>query len=117
MANLTLSKRLKHIFWEPRYPNVGIEFASDSIRMVVVSVEQGRIALQQFDSEEVPTGAVEINPFKPNILKLDVMAEALKGLWFRNRFKSSKVCLLLQDRCALPFHVALEHPAGNRDER
>jgi type IV pilus assembly protein PilM len=64
----------------------------------------------------LPAGALEVTPFKANIHSVDVVAEALKALWSRNKFKSSRVCLLLPDRSALAFHVTMEHSARNHAE-
>ncbi len=54
--------------------------------------------------------------FKPNIHALEPVANSLKTLWSRNHFKSSRICLLLQDRCALQFQVNMEHPSTSQEE-
>jgi len=116
MKKPSLANRLKYLMFDPHYPDVGIEIDSNCIRLAVVSADKGSISLKHFDSEELPEGAVEISPLKLNVQKLDVVAEALKSIWSRNRFQTPKICLLLQDRAALTFHVQLEHPAANRQE-
>lgn len=111
-----MAARMKYWLKEPHYPNVGLEFNSDCIRLAAVSVDKGKIRIQHLDSEPLPAGAVEINPFKPNIHALEPVTHALQSLWSRNRFKSSRICLLLQDRCALPFQITLEHPSTSQEE-
>src|SRR5438874_7799173 len=101
MEKTSLAKKIRYTFVEPHYPQVGIEFNTDSIRLAVIGSEKKQLRLQHLDWIDLPPSAMEITPFKPNILQLDIVAEALKTLWQRNRFKSSKVCLLLQDRAAL----------------
>jgi len=108
--------KLKYMLMSPHYPDVGIEFNSDSIRLALISAEKGKIRVQQLDEEKLPPGTIEITPFKPNILSLETAAEALRKLWARSRIRSSKVCLLLQDRCALTFNVNLENPASRPEE-
>ncbi len=116
MAKTAFLDRLRHWLIEPHYPNVGIEFNSDCIRLAVVSSEKGNISVQHLDAEALPAGALEVNPFKPNIVALDLVSDALKRLWARNRWKGSRVCLLIQDRSALTFQITLEHPPSNRQE-
>ncbi len=101
---------------DPHYPDVGIEFNSDSIRLAVIAAEKGKIHVRHLDEEKLPAGAVEITPFKPNILSLEGAAEALRKLWSRSRLRASKVCVLLQDRSALTFNVSLENPASRPEE-
>lgn len=108
--------RVKYWMREPHYPNVGIEINSDAIRLAAIGVDKGRIRIQHLDSVELPPGSVEINPFKPNIHTIEPVAEALKTLWSRNRFKSSRICLLLQDRTALSFQIMMEQPAATEQE-
>jgi type IV pilus assembly protein PilM len=116
MSNTSFAQRLKYSLTEPHFSNVGIEINSDSIRLAVVVVENGKIVVQHLDAEALPPGAVEITPFKPNIHSIEILAEALKRIWSRNRYKTSKISLLLQDRVALTFNVALEHPAASSAE-
>jgi type IV pilus assembly protein PilM len=112
----TFLQRLKHTLNEPNFSNVGIEINSDSIRLAAIGVDNNRISVQHLDAEALSPGAVEITPFKPNINSIETVAEALKRVWGRNRFKNSKVCLLVQDRAALTFNVTLEHAAGSSAE-
>lgn len=108
--------RLKYWLSEPHYPNIGIEINSDAIRLAALSVDRGKIRIQHLDSVDVPAGAIEINPLKPNVHSLEPVAEALKELWARNRFKSSRICLLIQDRAALSFQVTMEQLASSEQE-
>ncbi len=64
----------------------------------------------------LPVDAVQINPFKPNIAEWEPVACALKDLWSRNRNRSPKICLLLQDRTALAFQMNLESVPENHEE-
>lgn len=116
MSGVSIGTRMKYWLKEPHYPNVGLEFNSDCIRLAVVNVDKGKIRIQHLDSEALPAGAIEINPFKPNIHALEPVTQALRSLWSRNRFKSSRICLLLQDRCALPFQITMEHPPTSQEE-
>lgn len=116
MRKTSLASKLKYMLVDPHYPNVAIEFNSDALRLAVVGVEKGMLFVQHLDSEKLPPGTLDISPFKPNINSLEAAAEALKSLWSRNRFKSSRICLLLQDRAALSFHLTMEHPAGNHQD-
>src|SRR5574341_2003412 len=84
--------------------------------MAVIRSDKGRLRLEHVDSEPLPSGAVEITPFKPNIVSLEETAEAVKALWMRCRYREPRICLLLQDRSALTFHVTLEKPPSNRNE-
>jgi type IV pilus assembly protein PilM len=113
MTQVSFGERLRHMLVNPQYPEVGIEFSSDCIRLAVSGTHKGKPVLVHLDREPLPPGAVEINPFKPNIQSIEPVANALKNLWSRNRVKPSRVSLLLQDRAALTFHVVLEHPAKN----
>src|SRR5205085_3483436 len=113
MEKLSLARKIRYKFMKPHYPQVGIEFNSDSIRLAVIGSENKRLQLQHMDWIDLPPGTMDINPFKPNILGLEIVAEALRTLWLRNRFKSSKTSLLLQDRVALSFQVTLEHAPAN----
>ena len=116
MTRLSLGDRLKYSLTQPHYPDVGIEFNSDVIRLAAVSAEKGALRVEHLDTEPLPAGAIDPNPFKTNIHDMEVVAEALKRLWSRNPIRTENVCLLLQDRSALTFHVNLEQPAGNRQE-
>jgi len=116
MAKTNLTDRLKHWLVEPHYPNIGIEFNSDCIRLAVVSSENGNMKVQHLDAEVLPAGALEVNPFKPNIVSLEPVSDALRRLWARNRWKDSRICLLIQDRSALAFQVTLDQPPSNRQE-
>jgi type IV pilus assembly protein PilM len=104
-------ERIRHLLVNPHYPDVGIEFSSDCIRLAVSGTHRGKPVLVHLDREPLPPGAVDISPFKPNIQSLEPVATALKNLWSRNRSKASRISLLLQDRAALTFNVVLEHPA------
>jgi type IV pilus assembly protein PilM len=86
------------------------------LRLAVSSVQKGKIVLHHLDHEPLPPGSLDINPFKPNIQSLEDVAEALKNLWSRNKYKTSRICLLLQDRAALTFHLTFEHPAKDSHE-
>ena len=116
MGRKSIAAKLKHALLEPHYPDVGIELNSDGIRIAAVSIDKGRIRLQHLDSSDLPEGVIDINPFKPNILSLEPVAEALKTLWTRNRIKQPRTCLLIQDRCALPFNVVMEQTARSHEE-
>jgi type IV pilus assembly protein PilM len=106
----------KHRLTEPVYPDVGIEINSDGIRLAAVSARKGRVQVQHMDAMALPTDALQINPFKPNILAIEPVADALRDLWRRSRHHTPKICLLLQDRAALAFPVSLEAPPENREE-
>lgn len=101
---------------DPHYPDVGIEFNSDSIRLAVIDTGKGKIHVRHLDEEKLPPGTIEITPFKPNIHSLESAAEALRKLWTRSRQRASKVCVLLQDRSALTFNLTLENPASRPEE-
>jgi type IV pilus assembly protein PilM len=116
MAKSSFLETWNHLFKEPVYPNVGIEMNSDSIRLAVVRARKGKIDVDHMDSVSLPPGAVQVSPFKPNIVELEPVAEALKDLWSRNRSRSPKVCLLVQDRAALAFPVTLESAPANSEE-
>jgi len=116
MPKESLVTRWKHKFTEPAYPNVGIEINSDCVRLAAVGVQNGKIQIQQLDSVPLPSDAVQINPFKPNILEIEPVAVALKDMWMRSRYRSPKICLLVQDRCALAFSLAIESRPENREE-
>jgi|GEM_PF-3355020 len=116
MPRQSLLSKWKRMITEPAYPNVGIEINSDCVRLAAVNVQGGKIQVEHLDSVPLPSSAVQITPFKPNILELEPVAEALKDLWMRARQRTPKVCLLLQDRSALAFSVMLEAPPENREE-
>lgn len=116
MKGASFTDKLKYALRAPHYSPVGIEFNSDCLRLVVVRSEAGKLSLSHLDSEPLPHGALEINPFKPNIHSMDAVTNALKNLWLRNTQKASRVCLLLQDRCALVFNLAMEHAAKSHAE-
>jgi type IV pilus assembly protein PilM len=116
MTKTSFTQRLKYALSEPNFSNVGIELNSDSIRLAVIEAEKDKITVQHLDAEPLPPGTVEITPFKPNINSIEIVAEALKRIWGRNRLKNSKVCVLLQDRAALTFNVTLEHAATSSAE-
>jgi type IV pilus assembly protein PilM len=116
MKSLSFESKLGYALTEPHYPELGIEFDSDALRLIVVRSEKGRPAVVHIDSEPLPQGAVEITAFKPNILSLEAVASALKNLWSRNPHKSNRACLLIQDRSALAFNVAMEHSARSATE-
>lgn len=116
MAKATVRDRLKHLLLEPHYPDVGIEFNSDAIRLAVSQVEKGKPGIVHIDSEPLPAGCMDINPLRPNIVHMEPAADALRALWSRNRFKNGKVCLLLQDRAAVTSQVTLEHGAKTPQE-
>jgi type IV pilus assembly protein PilM len=111
MAQVPFAERLRHLLVSPQYPDVGIEFSSDCIRLAVSGTHKGRPALVHLDQEPLPAGALDVNPFKLNIQSMEAVANALKLLWNRSKMRPSRICLLLQDRAALTFHVTLEHPA------
>ena len=116
MKNISLADKLKYWLKEPQYPEIGIELNSDYIRLAAVSLDGDRIRLEHLDSEALPAGAIEPNPLKTNIHSLEVVSEKLRRMWQRSSFRESKVCLLLQDRCALTFQVTLEQRPGSRKE-
>jgi type IV pilus assembly protein PilM len=116
MSNQPFFSKWKQMFTEPAYPNVGIEINSDCVRLAAIGVQGGKIQIHQQDTVPLPSDAVQINPFKPNIVDLEPVAGALKDLWMRNRYRSPKVCLLIQDRSALAFSVTLESRPENREE-
>lgn len=111
MSQVSFGERLRYLLVSPQYPDVGIEFSSDCIRLAVSGTQKGKPVLLHVDQEPLPPGALDVNPFKANIQSIEPVANALKTLWARSRLKPSRVCLLLQDRAALTFHVTLEHPA------
>jgi type IV pilus assembly protein PilM len=116
MAKTSLFETWKHLFNEPVYPNVGIEINSDCIRLAVVHARKDKIDVDHMDSVSLPPEAIQVSPFKPNIVELEPAAEALKELWSRNRNRPPKVCLLVQDRAALAFPVTLESVPANSEE-
>jgi type IV pilus assembly protein PilM len=116
MTQVSFAERFRHLLMNPRYPDVGIEFSSDCIRLAVSGMQRGKPVLTHLDREPLPPGAIEISPFKPNILAIEPVANALKNLWSRNRNRPSRVSLLLQDRAALTFNVVLEHPAKSASD-
>lgn len=116
MKGVSFGEKIRHALVEPHFPGVGIEFNSDCLRLVSVRADKGKLSVMQVDSEKLPEGAVEITPFKANIHSLDGVSVALKSLWSRNNQKSSRVCLMLQDRSALVFNMAMEHAAKNSAE-
>jgi type IV pilus assembly protein PilM len=116
MANKNTLSKWIHRITDPAYPNVGIEVNSDCIRLASISAHGGKIRVEHLDSVPLPSGAVQINPFKPNIVEPETVAQALKDLWMRVRQRPPKICLLLQDRSALAFSVTLEAPPENRNE-
>jgi len=116
MSKLPLIEKIKYTLVQPHYPEVGLEFNTDSIRLASVESMKGRLHVTHLDSEPLPAGSMDINPFKQNILSLEPVAEALKALWSRNRKKESKVSLLLQDRAALTFNLILESASANAQE-
>lgn len=116
MAKTSIWETSKHLFNEPVYPNVGIEMNSDCIRLAVVRARKGKIDVDHMDSVALSPGAIQVSPFKPNIVELGSVAQALKDLWSRNRSRSTKVCLLVQDRAALAFPVTLESVPSNPEE-
>jgi type IV pilus assembly protein PilM len=111
MAQVPFAERLRHLLASPQYPDVGIEFSSDCIRLAISGTQKGKPVLVHLDQEPLPTGVLDVNPFKPNIQSMEPVANALRLLWSRSKMKPSRICLLLQDRAALTFHVTLEHPA------
>ncbi|HEY7160603.1 MAG TPA: hypothetical protein VH815_05055 [Acidobacteriota bacterium] len=113
MAQVSFAERLRYRLASPQYPDVGIEFSSDCIRLAVSGTQRGKPVLIHLDEEPLPAGALDVNPFKPNIQSMEAVANTLKTLWNRSKVKPSRICLLLQDRAALTFHVTLEHPAKN----
>ena len=116
MAKTSFVETWKHLFNEPVYPNVGIELNSDCIRIASVRARNGQIHVEHMDSAPLPPGKVQVSPFKPNIVELEPVAEALRQLWARNRTRSPKVCLLVQDRTAIAFPVTLESAPANPQE-
>jgi type IV pilus assembly protein PilM len=116
MQRVSLVDQLRYKLTAPQYPEIGIEFNSNAIRIAEVTSERGNLAIHHLDAEAIPPGTMDINPFKPNIHAIDSAARALKELWTRNRLRPSRVCLLLQDRSALTFQVTLEHAASNAKE-
>jgi len=116
MANKNLLSKWAHRLTEPAYPNVGIEVNSDCVRLAAISVKGGSIQVDHLDSVPLPAGAVQITPFKQNIVELQLVAQVMKELWARVRQHPPKVCLRLQDRCALTFMVNLESHPENREE-
>jgi type IV pilus assembly protein PilM len=116
MKSVSFGERVKHVLVEPRYPGVGIELNSDCIRLAVIRADHGKLGVLHLDSEPLPAGALEVTPFKPNILSMEAVAAAMNSLWRRNPHKSAKVSLLIQDRSALVFNLVMEHPARNPAE-
>lgn len=116
MKGASFTDKLKYTLREPHYSPVGIEFNSDCLRLVAVRSDAGKLSVAHLDTEPLPHGVMEINPFKPNIHSMDAVSEALKNLWTRNTHKASRVCLLLQDRSALVFNLAMEHAAKSHSE-
>lgn len=116
MAKGSFLMRWRNRLLEPNYPNVGIEFSSNAIRIAVLMVTKDRILLQHMDTEPIPEGSLVVNPFKPNIQSIEIVADAMKRLWERNRHPASRISILLQDRSAVTFHVQMEQSAGNREE-
>jgi type IV pilus assembly protein PilM len=106
----------KHLLTEPVYPSVGIEINSDCIRLATVAARKGKVQVDHLDTVPLPSDSVHINPFKPNVVEWEPVAAALKEIWARNRNRPPKICLLLQDRTALPFQVNLESPPANHRE-
>ena len=116
MAELSFAERFRHLLVSPHYPDVGIEFSSDCIRLAASGTQRGKPVLVHLDREPLPPGAIEIGPFKPNIQSIEPVAIALRNLWSRSRIRPSRVSLLLQDRVALTFNVLLEHPAKSSSD-
>ncbi len=116
MIKTPLLDRLKYQLMQPHYPEIGLEFNSDSIRLAVVDVVKKQIEVSHLDSEPIAPGVLDINPFKPNILSLEPLTQALRALWSRNRKRDSKICMLLQDRVALTFNLNLEAAASGAQE-
>lgn len=116
MAKRSILETWKHLLTEPVYPNVGIEINSDCIRLATVSVRRGKVQVDHMDTVPLPADAVQINPFKNNIVELELVTEALRDLWNRNRIRPPKVCLLLQDRAALAFLLNLETVPENQQD-
>lgn len=116
MKNISFTDKMKYWLTQPNYPEIGIELNSDCIRLAAVSVDGDKLRLEHLDSETLPSGTIETNPFKANIHSIETVSEKLKRLWNRSRLKEPRVCLLLQDRCALTFHVSLEQPPGSKKE-
>jgi type IV pilus assembly protein PilM len=116
MTTASFGEKVKYEMMEPHYSSIGIEFNSESVRLAVVRADRGKPVVLHLDSEKLPEGAMEINPFKANIHALEPVAAALKNLWARNSYKASRVCLMLQDRSALVFNLAMEHAAKNHGE-
>ena len=116
MAKRSVWEKWKHLLTQPVYPNVGVEINSDCVRLAALSVRKGKIQVDHMDSVPLPSDAIQVNPFKANILQVDPVAEALRLLWSRNRNRPPKICLLLQDRAALAFQVALESVPENHQD-
>jgi type IV pilus assembly protein PilM len=116
MKNISLADKLKYWLKEPHYPEIGVELNSDSIRMAAISMDGDRIRLEHIDSEALPQGTIEPNAMKANIHSLEIVSEKLRRMWQRSAVRESRICLLLQDRCALTFQVTLEQPPGSRKE-
>src|SRR5215831_6903114 len=116
MADTKLVDKIKYSLVEPNYPEIGIEFNSDCIRLAAVQSSGGKIQVTHLDSEPIASNVIDINPFKPNILNLESLTAALKNLWSRSTAKDSDVCLLLQDRAALTFNLVLESSATSHQE-
>ena len=116
MAKRSFVETWKHLLTEPVYPNVGLEINSDSVRLASVSVRKAKVEVDHLDSVPLPADAVQINPFKPNIVEIQPVTEALQTLWTRNRNRSPKVCLLLQDRTALAFQLTMESVPDNHQD-
>jgi type IV pilus assembly protein PilM len=116
MQKRSVWRTWKHLVTEPAYPNVGIEINSDCIRLASIASRKGKIQVEHMESIPLPSDAIQINPFKPNILQWEPVVGALNELWSRNRNRPPKVCLLLQDRAALAFQLALESAPDNYEE-
>jgi type IV pilus assembly protein PilM len=86
------------------------------VRLASISLKGRNIQIDHLDSSPIPSGAIQITPFKPNILELEPVAQAMKDLWSRAKQHPPKISLLLQDRCALTFYVNLESQPENRAE-
>ena len=116
MAKRSMRETWKHFLTEPVYPNVGIEINSDCVRLASVTVRKGNVQADHLDSVPLPADAVQINPFKPNVVEWEPVVDALKNIWSRNRNRPAKICLLVQDRTALPFLVNMESRPKNHQE-
>lgn len=116
MKSVSFGEKLKFTLMEPHHPGIGIEFNSDCLRLAAIRSEKGKLGIVHLDVEKLPPGALEITPFKPNIHSMETVAGALKNLWTRNPYKVGKISLLMQDRSALVFHLAMEHAARNAGE-